>query len=214
MYRREAAIVVGILCVALLVAPGCVSKKAYNSGMEDLDGRVVAVESAVEANQKRVNDLGKKTDQQVASLKAADQKSMQVGQQAMTRATAAEKAANGKLVWKVTITDDGVKFEFGKADVTSSGISVLDRLAKQLKAKGRALYLEIAGHTDNVGAESNNLKLGEKRAAAVRDYLNEKGGIPLHAMNTVSFGESRPVADNSTKEGRAQNRRVVIRVLE
>ena len=105
MYRREAAIVVGILCVALLAAPGCVSKKAYNSGMEDLDGRVVAVESAVEANQKRINDLGKKTDQQVASLKAADQKSMQMGQQAMTKATAAEKAANGKLVWTVTITD-------------------------------------------------------------------------------------------------------------
>ena len=214
MYRREAAIVVGILCVALLAAPGCVSKKAYNSGMEDVDGRVVAVESAVEANQKRIGDLSQKTDQQVASLKAADQKSMQVGQQAMTRATAAEKAANGKLIWTVTITDDGVKFDFGKAEVTSAGITDLDKLVKQLKAKGRALYLEIAGHTDNVGTESANLKLGEKRALVVRDYLNEKGGIPLHAINTVSYGESRPIADNSTQEGRAQNRRVEIRVLE
>jgi len=214
MFRREAAIVGGILCVALLAAPGCVSKKSYSSGMEDLDGRVVAVESAVEANQKRVGDLGKKTDQQVASLKAADQKSMQFGQQAMTKATAAEKAASGKLIWTVTITDDGVKFDFGKAEVTAAGITDLDKLVQQLKAKGRALYLEITGYTDNVGTEANNLVLGEERAAAVRDYLNEKGGIPLHAINTGSYGESRPIADNSTKEGRSQNRRVEIRVLE
>ena len=58
-----------------------------------------------------------------------------------------------------------------------------------------------------------NTKLGWKRAEIVREYMNENG-IPLHAINTVSRGESRPVADNSSKEGRAQNRRVVVRVLE
>jgi outer membrane protein OmpA-like peptidoglycan-associated protein len=48
----------------------------------------------------------------------------------------------------------------------------------------------------------------------VRNYLNQNGGIPLHAMNTIAFGEEKPIADNSSKDGRAQNRRVVIRVLE
>jgi len=214
MYKRQAAWIVGILFVAVLAAPGCVSKKAYETGMEDLDGRVVAVESAVEANQKRINDLSKSTDQKVNSLKADNQKSMQVGQQAMTKATAAERAAQGKLVWKVVIKDDGVKFDFGKASITSSGITDLDQLAKQLKSKGRALFLEIEGHTDSVGPEKDNMALGKMRAGAVRNYLNEKGGIPLHAMNTISLGEGRPVADNSTKEGRAENRRVVIKVLE
>jgi peptidoglycan-associated lipoprotein len=214
MYKRQAAWIVVILCVAVVAAPGCVSKKSYETGMEDLDGRVVAVESAVEANQKRINDLSKSTDQKVNSLKADNQKSMQVGQQAMTKATAAEKAAQGKLVWKVVIKDDGVKFDFGKASITSSGITELDKLAKQLKSKGRALFLEIEGHTDSVGPEKDNMVLGKMRAGAVRNYLNEKGGIPLHAMNTISLGESRPVADNSTKEGRAENRRVVIKVLE
>lgn len=214
MFRREGAIVVGMLCVALLVAPGCVHKKAYETGMEDLDGRVVAVESAVEANQKRTSDLAKKTDGEVASLKAANQKSMQVGQQAMTKAAEAEKEARGKLLWTVIITDDGVRFDFGRAEITSSGISDLDKLVQQLKSKGRALYLEIAGHTDNVGNEDSNMALGEERANAVRDYLNQKGGIPLHAINTYSLGEAKPIADNSTKEGRAQNRRVEIRVLE
>ena len=101
-----------------------------------------------------------------------------------------------------------------QAAITSSGISQLDQLAKQLKSKGRALFLEIEGHTDSVGAENENMVLGKLRASAVRNYLNEKGGIPLHAMNTISLGESRPVADNSSKEGRAENRRVVIKVLE
>jgi outer membrane protein OmpA-like peptidoglycan-associated protein len=77
----------------------------------------------------------------------------------------------------------------------------------------RALYFEIEGHTDNIGSEAYNLQLGEKRATAVRNYLSQKG-IPLHALNVISLGESRPVADNGTPQGRAQNRRVVIRVLE
>ncbi len=58
------------------------------------------------------------------------------------------------------------------------------------------------------------MMLGEKRAEAVRNYLNMKDGIPLHAMNIISYGETQPVADNSTRDGRAQNRRVVVKVLE
>jgi peptidoglycan-associated lipoprotein len=78
----------------------------------------------------------------------------------------------------------------------------------------KTVYLEIEGHTDNVGGELYNAQLGEKRAKAVMNYLNEKGGVPLHAMSVISYGESKPVADNKTADGRAQNRRVVVRVLE
>jgi len=78
----------------------------------------------------------------------------------------------------------------------------------------KTVYLEIEGHTDNVGSEEYNKVLGERRAEAVRVYLNEKGGIPLHAMNVISYGEDEPVSDNGSRTGRAQNRRVVIRVLE
>ena len=72
----------------------------------------------------------------------------------------------------------------------------------------------IEGHTDNTGSEGYNFDLGATRADAVRDYLNREGGVPLHAMNTISYGESQPVADNSSAGGRSQNRRVVVRVLE
>ena len=58
------------------------------------------------------------------------------------------------------------------------------------------------------------MELSGKRAEAVRRYMNEKGGIPLHAINVIAFGESNPVADNGTSDGRSANRRVVVRVLE
>jgi outer membrane protein OmpA-like peptidoglycan-associated protein len=76
------------------------------------------------------------------------------------------------------------------------------------------VYLEIEGHTDSTGSEAYNHTLGLRRADAVRDYLNRSGGIPLHAMSTISLGEGDPVADNSSSTGRSQNRRVVVRVLE
>ena len=83
-----------------------------------------------------------------------------------------------------------------------------------MKSLDKAVYLEIEGHTDNIGSEEYNKVLGEKRAEAVREYLSQKAGIPLHAMNIISYGEDKPVAENSTSSGRAQNRRVVIKVLE
>jgi outer membrane protein OmpA-like peptidoglycan-associated protein len=75
-------------------------------------------------------------------------------------------------------------------------------------------YIEIQGHTDNIGSESYNLKLGHNRADAAMRYLNMEQGIPMFRMNVVSYGEYKPIADNSTREGRAQNRRVTLVVME
>ncbi|HSM14146.1 MAG TPA: OmpA family protein, partial [Thermoanaerobaculia bacterium] len=71
----------------------------------------------------------------------------------------------------------------------------------------------IQGHTDNVGGENYNEQLGKKRADVVMEYL-AKAGIPIFRMAAISYGESAPVADNSTREGRAANRRVVLVVLQ
>jgi len=87
-------------------------------------------------------------------------------------------------------------------------------LPAKVKADNKNVYIEIQGHTDNVGSEKVNLKLGYQRAEAVSNYLNTKQGFPLHRMNVTSYGEFKPVADNATKEGRAQNRRVAIVVLQ
>jgi outer membrane protein OmpA-like peptidoglycan-associated protein len=206
--------VVGVLALILIAAPGCVSSKLFKANVEDTDSRVASVENAVEANAKKIDDLEQATDRRIASVDQKASDAAAVGNQALGKAETAEKAAQGKLLWTVTLTDDNVKFPFGKAELESDAIAVIDGLVSKIKGYGKALYLEIEGHTDNVGGEQLNMKLSERRADAVRNYLNQNGGIPLHAMNTIAFGESKPVADNSSKDGRAQNRRVVIRVLE
>jgi peptidoglycan-associated lipoprotein len=214
MRDRGIMAVAGVLALVLMAAPGCVSSKMFKRNVEDTDSRVNAVENAVESNEKRIEDLKSETDRRIEATRQKADEATTVGNQALSKAESAEKAAQGKLLWSVTLTDDKVKFEFGKADLGSNAISELDELAAKVKSYGKALYLEVEGHTDNVGDEAYNFILAQKRADAVRQYLNQNGGIPLHAMNTISFGESKPIADNSSKEGRAQNRRVVVRVLE
>ena len=214
MKDRRILVITSLLALALIAAPGCVSNKKFGANVEDADSRMNSMENAIETTDKKIAKLEKDTDQRIG---AVDQKATQansVGSQAMTKAESAERAAQGKLLWTVTITDDKVKFPFGQAELTSDAISMLDGLVSKMKSYGKALYIEVEGHTDNVGSESLNHKLGSKRATAVVNYLNQSGGIPLHAMNTISFGEDKPIADNSSKDGRSQNRRVVIRILE
>ena len=86
-------------------------------------------------------------------------------------------------------------------------------MVNQLKADPKDIYIEIEGHTDNVGAATYNDQLGLERAEAVKRYLYEAHQVPLHKINAISYGEEKPVAPNNTREGRAQNRRVVIKVL-
>ncbi len=86
-------------------------------------------------------------------------------------------------------------------------------MVSQLKQDPKNVYLEIAGYTDNVGDKTTNQKIGLERAESVKRYLYEQYQIPLHKMNVISYGMENPVAPNKTKAGRAQNRRVVIKVL-
>ena len=85
--------------------------------------------------------------------------------------------------------------------------------AAQLKGNNQNVFIEIQGHTDNLGGDDYNEKLGEERAEAVRRYLS-KQGMPLHRMQVITYGEVEPVADNKTRDGRSQNRRVVLVVLQ
>ena len=76
-----------------------------------------------------------------------------------------------------------------------------------------AAIIEIEGHTDNSGPKNLNHRLGLERAENVKRYLYEQHQVPLHKINVISYGEEKPIAPNNKKDGRAQNRRVVIRVL-
>jgi peptidoglycan-associated lipoprotein len=132
--------------------------------------------------------------------------------QALERANAAHKLAEGKFLYEVVLSDDSVKFPTDRHALSPEAEQRLAELAQRLKAENRNVYLEIQGHTDSTGDESYNDELGEARAEAVRRSLSRQG-IALNRMATISYGESAPVASNDTAEGRSQNRRVSIIVL-
>jgi len=199
--------------VAVVAASGCVTKKVFRRNVEETNSRFQSVEGSVEENERRTADLGKETDQKIATVRQTSEKALEVGSTALQRAEAAEKAARGKILWETTLSDDRVKFSFNQAKLPAEAATVLDELADRVKGMDKTVYLEIEGHTDNIGSTDYNMRLGEMRAMAIRNYLVEKG-IPLHAMQVISYGEEKAVASNSTRDGRAQNRRVVIRVLE
>ncbi len=131
---------------------------------------------------------------------------------ALQRATAAQQLAEGKFMYEVVLSDDSVKFPSDRDALSPEAEARLTELANRLKAENVNVYLEIQGHTDAAGPEAYNDALGAARAEAVRRSLSRQG-IALNRMATISYGEEAPVADNSTPEGRAQNRRVAIVVL-
>ena len=218
MLISRVALLASLTVVAVLGASGCITKSAYRENATKTDARMNSTESAVEANERRIADLAGETDSKLETIEGEVQRAMEVGNNAVNRAdqaaTMAEKAARGKLLWTVTLSDEKVRFPLNGHTLPDAATAELDRLVEQIMSYGKAVYVEVEGHTDSSGEAQFNYELGEKRAMAVRNYLNRNGGIPLHAMNTISYGESSPEADNTSPEGRARNRRVVIKVLE
>ena len=128
------------------------------------------------------------------------------------RIEAIDKASR-RLVYEVVLSEDSGNFKFGKTELPDEAKQKIDEMVGQLKQDQKNIFIEIEGHTDNVGNKFTNEKVGLERAQAVQRYLYEQYQIPLHKMNVISYGEDKPIAPNKTKAGRAQNRRVVIKVL-
>jgi peptidoglycan-associated lipoprotein len=137
----------------------------------------------------------------------------QVTQQGtLDRATAAGKLAEGKFLYSMVLSDDSVKFPVDSAKLSPEAETRLLAFAEKMKSENRNVYLEIQGHTDATGPKNVNVKLGEDRAEAVRLFMNRQG-VSLNRMSTISYADEAPIAPNNTREGRAQNRRVVVMVL-
>ncbi len=231
-----------LAAIAVLLLPGCATKdyvhEYVQSQMKPVSGQVAAVEgrtgtlegrvgkaeSGIQSNAGAIAETNRRVDGAVAELKGHAERIARneaevanlskSAQEAMDRATAAGKLAQGKLVHEVVLSDETLKFGSDKARLGKDAEAALDAFAAKLKGENRNVFIEIQGHTDSRGDAALNLKLGEARAEAVRRYLNMKGGIPLHRMSVISYGESAPVADNKLKAGRQQNRRVVLVVLQ
>jgi outer membrane protein OmpA-like peptidoglycan-associated protein len=223
-----------MLAVAVAVAPACASKKfvrtevgAVNSKVDTLSGTVEETQEALRKESERIGQVdqraqaaGKAAQTAQAAADAANSRANAVGKEA---AAATDKVNTNltsfqtetrRLIYTVTLSEDQGNFKFGKTELPDEAKARLDQVVNQLKGDtSKNIFIEIEGHTDNVGSPVLNKTLGLERAETVKRYLYEQHQIPLHKMNVITYGEEKPVAPNNNREGRAQNRRVVVKVL-
>jgi outer membrane protein OmpA-like peptidoglycan-associated protein len=194
------------LVAVMLAAPGCASKKYVRKEQETTNQRIDAVEQSVEEVESRT----KRNEEAIAST----QEDLSQTKKTMGAEVAeAKRMARGKLLYQVVLNNDAIRFATNQAELTDTGVSLVRDLVTKLKSENKNVYVEIEGHTDNTGDTKYNYELGIQRAEAVRRFMAGEG-IPLHKIGVISYGETMPVGDNSTVDGRAKNRRVVILVLE
>jgi outer membrane protein OmpA-like peptidoglycan-associated protein len=192
---------VGAALAAAFAVTGCATHKYVDAHVAAVDTKISTAQAQADEQKSRIAEH----DQMLARLDRTSREAYQ-------RAEAAGKLAEGKFLYNVTLQDDGYKFKTNKYALSDDEKAKLTDFASKLKSDNRNVYIEIQGHTDSTGTADYNETLGEERADAVRLFLNEQG-VALNRMNTISYGETAPVADNKTKAGRAQNRRVNIVVM-
>jgi outer membrane protein OmpA-like peptidoglycan-associated protein len=236
---RKTLLAGAILTLSLAVAPACATKGFVREEVGSVNTKVDTLSGTVEQTQQRVGATEQRIGQNEQRIGSVDQKAEAAGksasearsaagtaQSAADKAQAAATAVGGrvdtvaadvaavrKLIYEVTLSEDQGNFLLGSAGLPDEAKARLDAVVGQLKSKQQNMFIEIEGHTDNIGSAEYNERLGLERAESVKRYLYEQHQIPLHRMSVISFGEEKPVAPNNTREGRAQNRRVVVKVL-
>ena len=223
---RKSLMTVGVIVTALSVAPACATKKFVRTSVGEVNDKVTSQGKTLEETQERVRvaegritetdakatAAGDSANKANAAASEAANKAVEVGRTAEARAVSIEGEMR-KLIFETVLSEDRGQFKLGKAVLPEDATGALDNMVNQLKADKKNVWVEIEGHTDSTGDKMMNEKLGLARAEAVKRYLYEQHQIPLHKINVISYGEDKPVAPNNTRDGRAQNRRVVIKVL-
>ena len=226
---KKTLFVMSCFAVTLAVAPACATKKFVRTEVGQVNDKVTTMGKSLEETQERVRvaegritevdgkavqagQAAQAADKNAAAAQQTGNQAMEVGKTAVARAEAIEVASR-KLIFETVLSDDKARFARGKDDLSDETKAAIDAMVSQLKSQKANIYVEIEGHTDNTGDAAYNQTLGLARAEAVKRYLYEQHQVPLHKMNAISFGEDKPVMDNKTRDNRAQNRRVVIKVL-
>jgi peptidoglycan-associated lipoprotein len=205
-----------IISLSSLVLSACATKTFVNEQVSTEGKRLESSIANVDANLAKVNATvtanDRRYEERIASVQSGLGANSKLAQDALSRANSAHKLAEGKLVSETVLSNDKFRFSYGTAQLSKSAEGMLADLVGKLKADNKNVFIEIQGHTDTVGSAQYNVKLGQERSEAVRQYLY-KSGIPLHRINTVSYGESQPLVKGNNRTASAQNRRVVLMVL-
>jgi len=218
------SVIVGIVAGAIVLGGGvgCATKGYVQRQVGEVNSKVDDLSSDVEQNQERTRQNEQRigeVDQRAgaaegaaaAAGRSADAAGTRAGE-AGAKADALERESN-RLMFEVVLTSDQANFGFDAVELPDAAKAEIDELVVQLAADPQGQYIEIEGHTDSAGSHEVNQRVGLRRAEAAKRYLHEHHQVPLHKINVISYGEEKPAVPNTTRAGRAQNRRVVIRVL-
>ena len=210
------------LAVLLSFGSACATKKYVrthvNERVTPLENRTGELEETSRRNTQEISRLSRDVEEVRGRADRAQQtadKAVSSAEQANTRVTGVEQSVEDiranmdKYQLQKTVT---VLFQVGRYELLPEATAALDEIASSIKDRN-GFILEIEGFASTEGDRIKNEKLSADRSEAVRRYLADHHNIPLFRMFLVGLGTSRPVADNTTREGRMQNRRVEIRLL-
>jgi len=201
-----------LACAALLA--GCATKDYVNEQIAGLNQRMDSQQADTSGKLSQSASQLQALDGRISSQEVALDTVSRTAQEALDRAEAAGKLAEGKFLYETTFSSQVANFPSSGSKLSDEMKQALDEFAAKVKADNKNVFIEIQGHTDSIGTPELNLALGQARAEAVRRYLAMEGGIALHRMSVISYGESAPVANNMYRPGRAENRRVTLVVLQ
>jgi peptidoglycan-associated lipoprotein len=224
--RKHFGMTAAVVMVGVMAGSACATKKFVRTEVGDVNTKVNTLGTSLEAtqertrqNETRIAEVDTKADAATRSAlearavgDAAGSATKDLDTRLSGRMSGMETAAK-RLVFEVTLSEDQGNFGFGGAAMPDDAKARLDEMIGKLKADPTGGFIEVEGYTDNVGGAAYNERLGLERAETVKRYLHEQHQMPLHKINVISYGEANPVAPNTTRAGRAQNRRVVVRVL-
>jgi outer membrane protein OmpA-like peptidoglycan-associated protein len=222
--NTKSALVIVLSGAFLLLSAGCTTKNYVRKQTEPVIDKTNELDELTAKNTRAIRDVDTRAQQGIQGVNekatAADQKAGEArthADQAQTLATQAGTRVEtlAKQVANLdsyhTVVETSVHFAFDKSNLTKQAKEALDQLLKEVpNTKGYLLVLE--GGTDSVGPAGYNYKLSERRAEAVVQYLAENS-IPAHKIYVIGLGEDKEAAPNSTRDGRAKNRRVDVRLM-
>jgi len=204
---------------------GCSSKNYVKSQTTPLINKTNELDDLTAKNTRDIKDVDTRAQ---AAIQAVNAKTTEVEQKTQTAAQNAQQAqqiadaANGRVgVLTNTVAnldnyhavaETSVKFAFDKDNLTSQAKEALDQLAGQI-ASTKGYIIALEGGTDSVGPADYNYDLSQRRANSVIQYLATKYNVPAHKIYVIGLGKDKPVEDNKTKSGRADNRRVDVRLM-
>jgi outer membrane protein OmpA-like peptidoglycan-associated protein len=217
---------VSVLAIALAGLSGCSTKNYVRNQTAPLIDQTNQLNDKTAANNRAIHDTDDRATAGITKAQGAADAATQNAQGAQKAAGDAENAANDavhradSLASVVAGLDNyqaignvSVTFGFDKSVLTKDDKDQLDAFATSSLANAKSFIVEVTGGTDSTGNADYNYALSQRRADAVVQYLASKYSIPAHRFYLIGIGKDKEVADNSTKEGRAKNRRVDIRLL-